>query len=299
MGSGIALCCARGGSVVALATRRARTLDAARIRIEDSLDVLVAGEALDQAAASEIAARISTTLDLEDAVHDAELVIETVVEDAVAKHEVLARAQRAAPPEAVLASDTSSIAIDDLAAALDAPEAFAGMHWFNPPELVALVEIVPGARTAQDVLDRLLGWTRALGKRPVQLRRDIAGFIANRIQYAVLREAFALVAAGVCDYADVDEVMRAGLGSRWAAVGPFESLDLAGLDVHLAVAGRLYPLLANDTEPARSVTDLVAAGHLGCKTESGLYGQYDEEAIRALRRRRARILLGLERLAAS
>jgi 3-hydroxybutyryl-CoA dehydrogenase len=193
-------------------------------------------------------------------------------------------------------TDTSSIAIDDLAAALDRPESFAGMHWFNPPELVLLVEIVSGSRTDRDVAQRLVAWTRALGKRPVHLRRDIAGFIANRIQYAVLREAFALVREGVCDYADVDETMKAGLGARWAAIGPFETLDLAGLDVHETVARRLYPLLANDREPAPQVRALVADGHLGCKTGRGLYGAYDEEAIGALSRRRAEVLLALERL---
>lgn len=299
MGSGIALCCARAGSSVALMARRPATLDAASARIRDSLEILVAGDALDAAAAARTTARISTTDELEEAVHGAELVVESVIEDLGVKQDVLARAERAATTGAVLVTDTSSIAIDDLAAALHRPEAFAGMHWLNPPELVALVEIISGARTAPDVAERLIDWTRALGKRPVHLRRDIAGFIANRIQYALLREAFALVEAGVCDYADVDEAMNAGLGARWAGIGPFESLDLAGLDVHEAVARRLYPLLANDREPARSILDLVAEGHLGCKTGRGIYGDYDDEAILALRRRRARVHLSLERLRAS
>ena len=162
------------------------------------------------------------------------------------------------------------------------PQSFAGMHWFNPPELVALVEVVAGARTSPAVAQTLIDWARALGKRPVHVRRDIAGFIANRIQYAVFREAFALIEAGVCDYRDVDEAMKAGLGARWAAVGPFESLDLAGLDVYQAVATRLYPTLATDTEPARAAISLVEGGELGCKTGRGLYGDYDSGAIAAL-----------------
>jgi 3-hydroxybutyryl-CoA dehydrogenase len=296
MGSGIALSFARAGTAVKLSARRDSTLQAARKRIGESLDVLVANRVLDAREAAGAIARISTTRDLKDATRDAELVVESVVEDLDVKRDVLARAQRAARPGTVLVTDTSSIAIDDLAAALDHPESFAGMHWFNPPELVSLVEIVSGSRTARDVAARLVAWTRALGKRPVHLRRDIAGFIANRIQYAVFREAFALVKEGICDYADVDETMKAGLGARWAAIGPFESLDLAGLDVHEAVARRLYPLLANDREPAPPVTALVAEGHLGCKTGRGLYGNYDDETIEALRRRRAQVLLALERL---
>ncbi len=296
MGSGIALSFARGGSTVKLTARRASTLQASRTRIDESLQLLMANKVLDAGGAGRAVARISTTQDLEDAVQDAELVVESVTEDLEVKHDVLARAERAARPTTVLVTDTSSIPIDDLATALARPGTFAGMHWFNPPELVSLVEIVPGSRTEPDVVEQVVGWTRALGKRPVHLRRDIAGFIANRIQYAVFREAFALVEAGVCDYADVDETMKAGLGARWAAIGPFETLDLAGLDVHEAVARRLYPLLANGREPARSVTALVAEGHLGCKTGRGLYGDYDDAAIEALRRSRAQVLLALEEL---
>jgi 3-hydroxybutyryl-CoA dehydrogenase len=296
MGGGIALSFARAGSTVKLTARRASTLQAARTRIDESLRLLVASHALHTDDAGRTVDRISTTQDLEGAVQDAELVVESVTEDLDVKHEVLTRTQSAAQAGTVLVTDTSSIAIDDLAAALDRPETFAGMHWFNPPELVLLVEIVSGSRTDPEVAQRLVEWTRALGKRPVHLRRDISGFIANRLQYAVFREAFALVRDGVCDYADVDETMKAGLGARWAAIGPFESLDLAGLDVHEAVARRLYPQLSADQEPASSVMELVAQGHLGCKTGRGLSGDYDEEAIGALRRRRAQVLLALEQL---
>jgi 3-hydroxybutyryl-CoA dehydrogenase len=284
MGGGIALCLARAGSHVVLVSRRAATLEAARARIEAGADP------------RRPPVRIETTTELEPAVDRAELVIETVVEDAAVTRELLARVERAAAPGTVIATDTSSIAIDELASALERPQAFAGMHWFNPPELVPLVEVVSGSQTAPWVADRLLGWLQALGKRPVHVRHDIAGFIANRIQYAVFREAFTLVEAGICEYEDVDEVIRSGLGARWAAVGPFEGLDLAGLDVYMAVAARLYPSLANVREPARSVAALVAAGALGCKSGRGLYGRYDDAAIAALGERRRRVLTALEGL---
>lgn len=296
MGTGIALCCARAGSIVTLIARRPATLEDGWARIGRSLEQLVLAGELERGNASEIAARISTTTELERALADVDLVIESVVEDLAVKHDVLARAERAAPPGAVIVTDTSSIPIDELAGALSRRESFAGMHWFNPPELVALVEVVSGTETSPAVAQRLLGWARALGKRPVHLRRDIAGFIANRIQYAVFREAFALVEAGVCDYRDVDEAIKAGLGARWAAVGPFEGLDLAGLDVYEAVARRLYPVLATDQAPARSALALVAAGALGCKTGRGLYGAYDQDAVAELERRRASVLLALERI---
>ena len=252
MGSGIALCFARAGSAVALTARHVSTLEAARARIEQTLEGLVEAGGLEATKLPEITARISTTNVLADAVAGVELVVESVVENLAVKHDVLARAQHAAPAGALIATDTSSIPIEQLASALTRPELFAGMHWFNPPELVPLVEVVSGPRTEPAVVERLIDWARALGKRPVHVRRDVAGFIANRIQYAVFREAFALVGAGVCSYADVDKAIRFGLGARWAAIGPFESLDLAGLDVYQAVATRLYPTLAVDTEPARA-----------------------------------------------
>ncbi len=297
MGGGIALCFARAGSEVTLMARRATTLEAARVRIDQSLAELARAGTLHAIALPEITARIQTTTDLEQAVTDADLVVESVVEDLEVKQDVLARAERGAPAGALIATDTSSISIDELAAVLSRPESFAGMHWFNPPELVALVEVVSGARTEPSTAEALIDWARSLGKRPVHVHHDIAGFVANRIQYAVFREAFSLVESGVCSYADLDEAVRSSLGARWAAVGPFESLDLAGLDVYQAVATRLYPTLAVDTEPARSAAALVAAGALGCKTRRGLYGDYDDDAIAALAHRRTRVLLALEGLA--
>jgi 3-hydroxybutyryl-CoA dehydrogenase len=295
MGSGIALSFALAGSDVVLISRSPRTLAAARARMEHSLELLVECGAASVGAVDRALELLEVTTDLDHAPAGAELVLESVIEEPAVKQEVLARAERAAPA-AVLATDTSSLSIDALAAALRRPEAFAGFHWFNPPELVPLVEVIAGAATAPDTVERLLAWARAAGKRPVHVRCDLEGFVANRLQYALLREAFSLVERGICGYVDVDEAVRFGLGARWAAIGPFESLDLAGLDVHLAVARRLYPSLSRGTEPAESVSRLVAEGALGCKTGRGLYGEYDDEAVTSLARRRARVLLALARL---
>ena len=144
----------------------------------------------------------------------------------------------------MLATTTSSLPLAELASALAAPERFAGWHFFHPADLMALVEIVPGERTDPAVLARLRTWSERLGRRPIVLRRDVPGFVANRLQYALLREAYALVEADVCALADVDVAVTAGLGARWAALGPFETMDLAGLEVHAAVAAALFPLLS-------------------------------------------------------
>jgi 3-hydroxybutyryl-CoA dehydrogenase len=167
------------------------------------------------------------------------------------------------------------------------------MHWFNPPELVELVEIVAGPRTEPQVTETLADWAAALGKAPVVVRRDVPGFVANRLQYALIREAYALVETGVATYAEVDAAVRFGLGPRWAAVGPFESMDLAGLDVHHEVARRLFPTLSNRSQPPPALTRLVADRHLGTKTGQGLRGSYDGAAVSELERRRETILRAL------
>jgi 3-hydroxybutyryl-CoA dehydrogenase len=137
---------------------------------------------------------------------------------------------------------------------------------------------------------------RQLGKEPVVVRRDVPGFIVNRLQYALLREAYALVDADVCSFEDVDRTVVHGLGSRWAAIGPFETMDLAGLDVHAAVAANLWPELASGSEPTPTIADVLATGALGVKNGRGLRGDYDEAAAATLKERRERVLRGLRSL---
>jgi 3-hydroxybutyryl-CoA dehydrogenase len=289
MGAGIALVFARAGCGVSLYARRRSTLERARKRIRSVLGLLETSSR-----ARHADSRIVTTRSLVRAARGAELVVESVAEDMKAKRDVLARVEQLAPG-ALLATNTSSLRIGDLASALERRAAFAGLHWFNPPELVDLVEIVPGPETAPGTVDALGAWAGSLGKVPILVRRDVPGFVANRLQYALLREAYALVEAAVVSHAEVDAAVRFGLGPRWAAVGPFESMDLAGLDVHHEVARRLFPTLADSDAPPTGLARLVAEGNLGTKTGCGLRGGYDRAAIEALESRRASILLALSR----
>ena len=278
MGAGIARVFADAGASVRLCARRETSLEAARGRLGDR------------------AARVRLTTSADDALDGAELVIETIVEEAEPKRAVLARAEELAAPDAVLTTNTSSLRLAALAEALRKPERFAGLHWLNPPELVELVEVVGGERTARETLEVLAGWMELLGKAPVVVRRDVPGFVANRLQYALLREAYALVDAGVCSFADVDRTLTHGLGARWAAIGPFETMDLAGLDVHAAVAANLWPELANETTPSPSIARALESGALGVKSGRGLLGEYTPTAAAALVDRRERVLRGLREL---
>jgi 3-hydroxybutyryl-CoA dehydrogenase len=280
MGVGIARVFAKAGCSVRLGARRAESLDAARHRL-GSLVECVAG---------------STSLD--EVLGGAELVIETISETLEPKRAVLARAETLASPEAIVTTNTSSLLLADLAAELARPDRFAGLHWFNPPELVELVEVVGSPATAPQVLRSLRDWMFVLGKTPVMVRRDVPGFVANRLQYALVREAYALADSGVCSLEDIDRAVTHGLGARWAAIGPFEAMDLAGLDVHAAVAEQLYPVLANDREPSPRLARAIEDGALGVKNGRGLRGEYRPEEAAELIARRDRTLEGVRALRA-
>ncbi|MGH3058292.1 MAG: 3-hydroxyacyl-CoA dehydrogenase family protein, partial [Gaiellaceae bacterium] len=167
MGAGIARVFAGAGASVRLCARREASLEAARGRLGDQ------------------AARVRLTTSADQALDAAELVIETIVEEAEPKRALLARAEELAAPDAILTTNTSSLRLASLADALGRPERFAGLHWLNPPELVELVEVVGGERTARETLEALAGWMEQLGKAPVVVRRDVPGFVANRLQYAL------------------------------------------------------------------------------------------------------------------
>jgi 3-hydroxybutyryl-CoA dehydrogenase len=266
MGAGIARIFAEGGTSVRLMARREASLDSARERL---------GEA---------DMRLTTSLD--EALTGADLVVESVTEQVEPKREVLTRAEELAAPDALVTTNTSSLPLGAFEGALSRPERFAGLHFLNPPELVEVVEIVGGEDTAPKTLETLAGWMEELGKAPVVVRRDIPGFVVNRLQYALLREAYSLVDSGVCSFADVDRAVTYGLGARWAAIGPFETMDLAGLDVHAAVAANLWPELANTREPSETIAKTLESG-------GSLRGETDPDVLKA---RRDRVLRGLKAL---
>jgi len=264
MGVGIARVFAEAGVSVRLCARRASSLEAARGRL------------------GERAAQVRLTTSADEALAGAELVIETIVEEIEPKRALLTRVEELTSPETILTTNTSSLPLNALAGVLGRPERFAGLHWLNPPELVDLVEVVGAERTAPETLQTLAGWMEQLDKAPVVVHRDVPGFVVNRLQYALLREAYALVDAGVCTFADVDRAVTRGLGARWAAIGPFETMDLAGLDVHAAVAANLWPELNNDSEPTPTIARALESGSLRTIDPDALVARRDR-VLRALK----------------
>ena len=276
MGAGIAGLYSRGGWDVRCVARRVSSLRQAASYVHSQFGIAEG--------------TIDFGTDLEDGLSKIDLVIETVQESYEAKEALFRVIGSHLPPGAIVTTNTSSLDIDRLALSLPEPSQFAGLHWFNPPGLVELVEVVLGEQTKPDVGSALLRDLVDLGKTGVLVRRPVKGFIANRLQYALLREAYALVESGVCSWADVDLAVTAGIGARWAAVGPFQSMDLAGLDVHAAVARELFPDLSNSGDVPTALKALVAQGHLGCKTGEGLKGKYSEATIEELGSTRRRVL---------
>jgi len=294
IGSSAAVWLAAHGIPVTIVTRRPQALAEVPVAAEHRLARLVALGALaeDRADAARRNLRVRLGLPTDEAFS---LIYEAVGEDLAAKRAALAGAEASLATDGILVTSTSSLPLDELAAPLDAPERFAAWHWFNPADLMELVEIIPGGRTDDVVIATLRRWSASVGKRAIVLRRQVPGFVANRLQYALLREAYALVEAGVCMPEDIDVAVTAGLGARWAAIGPFASMDLAGLAVHAAVAGALFPALSNETAVPDTLARLRRAGAGGARAGQGLLGAYGPDRVDALEDLRDRTLVGLKR----
>jgi 3-hydroxybutyryl-CoA dehydrogenase len=275
MGAGIAAVLAAHGREVRLYSRTTSTLEAARELI----------------AAHDGDARVTTTTDLDEAVRGAVLVVESVAEDLALKREIFARIESLVATDAVLTTNTSSVRITEIAEALADPARLVGLHWFNPPTVMPLIEIVRGERTSDATVQAAQDLCAAIGRESIVVDRDVPGFVVNRLQYALLREAIALVEGGIATVADVDRAVSTTLAPRWSSLGPLGLMDLAGLDVVEKVSGILMSDLdATGTVP-RTVADLVAEGHLGAKSGRGFYPWSPAEADRARANRDALVRL--------
>ena len=264
MGAGIAHAFLASGSAVTVVETDAAAAEAARDRVTASLQRAEERGKLGGPLAGHLE-RLLVTTDAGD-LAGAGLVVEAVPEDPSLKARVLA-AVEAAAPDAVLATNTSSLSIDTLAAGLPAPERFVGLHFFNPVPASDLVEIVVGSKTDPDLVTAAQGWVEALGKTAITVT-DSPGFASSRLGVAIALEAMRMLEEGVASAADIDTAMT--LGYRHP-VGPLRTTDLVGLDVRLAIAEHLAREVGPRFEPPQVLRDLVAAGKLGRKTGEGFY----------------------------
>ena len=214
-------------------------------------------------------ARISVHDQLAPAVKDATFVFEAAPEKLPLKQKLFAQLESLAAPNTILASNSSAIPTTDIGRNLKHRNRVVGTHFWNPPHLVPLVEVIQNEMTSDAVVARTIELLAAAGKTPVHVRRDIPGFVGNRLQHALKREAIALIAAGVCDAETLDTVVKAGFGARMAVLGPMEQSDLVGLDLSLDISEVLVAHLDRSAEPHPFLRAKVAAGKLGMKTGEG------------------------------
>jgi 3-hydroxybutyryl-CoA dehydrogenase len=274
MGHGIAQVFALAGHAVAIHDPHAATLASATSRIAANLRDL--GEDL---AAVE---RVTPHAALGDAVRDADFVVEAALEDLPLKQELFGAIEAAARDDAILASNTSVIPITAIMQGLRNRGRALGTHWWNPPYLVPLVEVIATEWTSGAAIDATMKLHASVGKTPVHVKKDVPGFVGNRLQHALWREAISLVEHGICDAETVDTVIKASFGRRLAVLGPLENADLVGTDLTLAIHRIVLPAIESSTAPSPYLARLVADGRLGMKSREGFrtWSAEDQAALR-------------------
>lgn len=283
MGNGLALVFAKDKDThVILRSRSMKTEPLAGIR--KNLDILIEKGAMNEKEAGCILSRIIFTTDMEKALKDADLVIECVPEDMELKQNFFAEIEPLCKESCILATNTSVMSVTEIAKKIKNKGRFVGAHFWNPPYLIPLVEVVKAAETTDETMDKVYDYLKKIGKKPVKCVKDVPGFIANRLQHAIWREALSIVENGIADPATVDEALRYGPGLRWPVLGILENADMIGLDLSLSIQSYIVKYLEDSHEPSKLLKELVEKGELGFKTGKG-YQTWTPEQIEASNRR--------------
>ena len=282
MGASIAQVYAKAEFLVTIYDLNDELLNKGRDLIKINQETMVKEGMISESGSQALMNRISYSCD-KNCFRDVFLVVESIIEKIEIKHSFWEEVSSLVPADALLATNTSGLSISKIAAKVKDPSRFGGQHWLNPPHLIPVCEIIRGDKTSDDTMLKLKELTEYLGKKPVVLNRDIPGFVINRIQFAVLREALSLVESGAVSLEDVDNVMKYGMGLRYACLGPFEIADLGGLDTFDSISSYLFADLADNKERSALLHGLVEKGSLGVKAKKGFYDYSDgrdQETIR-------------------
>jgi len=271
IGPDISLACAMAGYPVTIVGRRRDSVERGITRFRKNLDNLVKAEVYSSEEAAEVDSRLASCTDLERGIEKADVVFEAIIEHLETKQELFAEIEKFCPKHALMASSTSGLSPQDISNRMNAGDRMLVTHFWNPPYLVPLVEVVAGKSTSRETINVALAFLRVLGKEPVLLKKDIVGHIGNRIQHAMFREAIHLIQQGVASPEDIDQVILSSLGPRYSMIGPMEYMDAVGLDLNVAIHSYLLEDLADDKEPQELLLQKYERGEYGAKTDRGFY----------------------------
>jgi 3-hydroxybutyryl-CoA dehydrogenase/5-formyl-3-hydroxy-2-methylpyridine 4-carboxylate dehydrogenase len=289
MGPGMGAVLARAGMHVRMYDTSAEALERAKAGYDLAWGVLDRLEtpAVDGGSASYVGS-------VGDALDGAEFVIEAVPEKLDLKQQVYAEYEKHVGTGVILASNTSGIPATKIAENLANPERVVVMHWSNPPHLIPMIEVVPGEKTSQATVDGTIAVIEDVGYYPCLLKKEVPGFVENRVLYAIMRECLALVDEGVIDREELDLNVKWGIGYKLAVIPPMQLLDMAGMDIYTSVASYLNPDLSNASEVSPTIRSLVEQGRLGLKTKGGLF-DYTDEQVGQLRAQRGATLVAVRK----
>ncbi len=293
MGHGIAQEFAVAGYEVHLCDRSEEYIQKAIKSIQENLQRLTSLGFVDGEQAKSALTRIHTTTLVKEAVEDVDVVIEAVYEDLTLKQRIFQDLDKLCAAHTILASNTSTLSPSELASVTQRPGKVLVTHYFNPPYLIPLVEIVRGQKTSDETVTTICALLEKVGKRPVIVQKEVPGFIANRLQVALLREALWLVERGVASAQDVDTVIKTSFGRRWAVAGVFEVFEIAGWDLLSSIASEIVPDLASSRDEPPVLGERVKRGELGVKSGKGFY-EWTPESVDELKQRIAHALVQIE-----
>lgn len=270
MGHGIGQIFAVHGHDVLLYDLREELLGKALDNIRANLNLMVKHGIYKEDVVEPALSRVRTTTSLEEAAKDADFILEAVVENMEIKQNLFRQLDELSRPEAVLASNTSVMSITEIASKSANRARIVGTHFWNPPYLIPLVEVVQGDDTSMAAVDFTMKLLESAGKSPIHCCKDVPGFVANRMQHALWREAMYIVEQGIADAATVDKAVRLSFGLRLPILAPMENADMVGLDLTWSIHDYILKHLCNDTRPSKVIQERVDAGKLGFKTGEGL-----------------------------
>jgi len=295
IGHGLALHFAKAGYQVSLYSRTQQTLDKAIESIKSNLPALLQGQAGIADEIDKIISRIKTTRSLNEAISKAPIIIESVAENLKIKQDLFKELDQICPKYIILATNTSVISITEIASEAKNRNRIVGAHFWFPPYLIPLVEVVKGKDTSDETMEITYQFMKEAGKYPIKCLKDVPGFVANRLQHALWREAISIVEHGIADAATVDDAIKQSFGIRIAVLGPLENADMAGLDLILAIHNTVLKDLEASPNPSPLLRDKVKKGELGFKSGKGFYDSWTPERVKRTRENLMKYLIQYSR----